>query len=293
MRAIDRRTFFARGAALGLGAAAWACSHGGKKSSPGDNAISVEVTAQVGLAAGDTRNAVAVFRGQNPIVPKSLRTRLVPPNGQPFEVTTQHERVSFGSGGSEPSTQVADIFVFHHQFDPGIWQVQAIVDGKPAAAVFQIDAKSQSPLVGGKAIASESPTVSNPRGVNPICTRTPACSMHDLTIADALASSKPLVAIFATPRFCTSRTCGPSVDLVEAQKKRVGTKANWVHVEVYRNAQVALTENGDSPTFAQWHLATEPWTYFIGPDGVIKDRWLGAMGTDELGGRVDALVAGH
>jgi hypothetical protein len=290
MPAIDRRTFLARGLALGLGAAAWSCSRG-KKSSPGSNAISVVVTAQVGLAAGDTRNGVAVFRGQNPIAPKSISLRLVPPNGAAFDVAPRHERVSFGSGGSEPATQVADIYVFRHAFAPGVWQVQAVADGKPSVAVFQVDAKSDSPTVGGHAIASESPTTSDHRGVEPICTRTPPCSMHDTTIAQAISSGKPSVVIFATPRFCTSRTCGPSVDLVENVKKQIGTaKVNFVHVEVFRNPQVALTENGDSPTFAQWKLATEPWTYFIGADGVVKDRWLGAFGSDEIATAVNGLA---
>jgi hypothetical protein len=291
MSAIDRRTFLARGAALGLGATAWACSKGKKRTSPGESQISVVVTAQTGLAAGDTRNGVAVFRGQTPYAPKQIAARLVPPNGQPFEVTLQHEKVSFGSGGSEPATAVADIYVFRHDFDPGVWQVQAIVDNKPSVAVFQVDAKSPSPSVGGRAIPSQSPTVSDPRGVNPICTRTPACSMHGMTIADAISNGKPSVVIFATPRFCTSRTCGPSVDIVEGVKKQIGSKVNFVHVEVFRNAQVALTPNGDAPTFAQWKLATEPWTFFIGSNGVIKDRWLGAFGSDELATAVKAMSA--
>jgi hypothetical protein len=290
MRAIDRRAFLSRGLVLGLGAAAWSCTRGKKPASSGDTAISIVVTAQAGLAAGDTRNAIAVFRGQTPFVPRSLRVGLVPPNGQPFEVTTQREHIEFGSGGSEPATQVADIFVYRHDFDPGVWEARAVADGQPSTAAFQIDAKSPSPTVGGRAIPSLSPTVSDARGVDPICTRTPPCSMHAMTIADALTARKPLIVIFGTPRFCTSRTCGPSVDLIENEKKQVGTKANFVHVEVFRNTKVALTPNGDAPTYAQWKLATEPWTYFIGADGVIKDRWLGAFGSDELRRAVGALT---
>jgi hypothetical protein len=289
MRAIDRRSFLA----LGVGAAAWSCSRGKKEAASPDGGggdISVVVTAQVGLAQGDTRNALTVFRGQKPIKPKSVRARLVPPNGDPFEVTLQHEDVGFGSGGDQPNTDVVDIWVFRHDFDPGVWQVQAIADNKPGAAVFQVDAKPPSPTVGSRAPASESPTTSNARGVNPICTRTPPCSMHEITIADALASRKPLIVNFGTPRFCTSRTCGPVVDIVEEQKKRVGSKANFIHVEVFRNAQVALTPTGDSPTYAEWKLAVEPWTFFISPDGVIKDRWMGAIGSGELARAVDALI---
>jgi hypothetical protein len=202
----------------------------------------------------------------------------------------------FGSGGSQDKeqpqqTEATDIYVFRHDFDPGVWGIQAIVDNTPVEAAFQIDAKAPAPMVGGRAIATQSPTTANAHGVDPICTRTPPCSMHQLTIADALNAHKPLVVTFATPRYCKSRTCGPTVDLVEDQKKRAGDKVNFVHVEIYRNAQVALTPNGDSPTYAEWKLATEPWTYFIGANGVVKDRWLGSMGTDELAKAVGALSA--
>ena len=59
---------------------------------------------------------------------------------------------------------------------------------------------------------------------------------------------------------------------------------------MFKNAKVALTPHGDSPTFAEWKLATEPWTYFINADGVIKDRWLGAFGSDEFRRALDALA---
>jgi hypothetical protein len=291
MRAISRRSFLA----LGVGAVAWSCTRG-KKGTSGENALSIFPTAQVGLASGDTRNGFAVFRGQKLFVPKKTRARLVPPNGQPFEVPVQRERIVFGSGGAQDKeqpqqTEVTDIYVFRHDFTPGVWQIQAIVDAQPVEAAFQVDAKSPSPMVKSRAVASQSPTVSNARGVDPICTRTPPCSMHQRSIADALAAHKPLIITFATPRFCKSRTCGPTVDIVETQHERVGDKVNFIHIEVYRNAQVALTENGDSPTFAEWKLPTEPWTYFIGADGVVKDRWLGSMGTDELARAVDALAS--
>lgn len=287
MRAINRRSFLA----LGVGAAAWSCSRGSKPAATqaaGD--ISVIVTAQTGLAQGDSRNAISTFRGQKPFAPKDIQARLVPPNGEPFEVTLQHEKVAFGSGGEQPDTEVVDIYVFRHDFDPGVWQVQAIADGQPGAAVFQIQANPPSPVVGKRAPASQSPTTGNARGVNPICTRTPQCSMHAMSIADALAARKPLVVNFGTPKFCTSRTCGPVVDLVEEQAKRVGAEANFVHVEVYKNLQDALKPSGTSSTFAEWKLAVEPWTYFIGADGIIKDRWMGAMGNRELARAVDSLI---
>lgn len=258
--------------------------------------ISVVATG-VQLAIGDRRQAVAFLRGQRPFVPDDVALRLTPPGGKAFEVEASKQRITFGLGGEEDAsgTEVTHIFTVRHEFDkPGIWLVSATADGSRGQAAFQVSARddSQSPLIGDEALATNSPTTDDARGVDPICTRNPGCSMHDITIADALERSKPTVVVFGTPRFCTSRTCGPVVDIVEAQKERVGDAYSFVHVEVWRNATDAVNKpDGTSPAFAEWKLGTEPWVYFIDGDGVVRDRWLGAMGTQEIREAVDALVS--
>lgn len=292
MRRIDRRTFLA----LGAGAVAWACSRGSDDGAAdgGEAALSIVATAQQGLALGDSRNAVAFFRGNRPFSPKAISVRLVPPSGEAFDVEVDSERIRFGIGGDadkRSGAEVTDIFVFRHDFQAGIWTIQAEADGRAGSpAAFEIAPETRSPRVGGRIHASQSPTTADARGVDPICTRTPPCSLHAVTIAEALQASKPLVISFGTPRFCTSRTCGPVLDLVEAEAERVGDEATFVHIEVFKSAELANRPGGDSPTFAEWNLGTEPWTYFVDADGVVVDRWLGALGRDELRRGVDALV---
>jgi hypothetical protein len=293
---IPRRSFLA----LGFGALAWACAKGTPGSDPsaepGDTAFSVIATAKLGLAIGDTRQAFAVFRGQRPVAVEGLKVALKPPTGRAFEVTAQHVKTERGPGGDghdhAENTEVADIYVVRHDFDtPGVWEAALIFDDGRGNEVFQILEESPSPMVGQKAIASQSPTTDDHRGVDPICTRDPVCSMHDITIADALDSGKPTVIIFGTPRYCESRTCGPVVDYVEAAKDKVGDDASFVHVEVWKNDEVVGQPKGDAPAFAEWKLGTEPWIYFIGSDGKVRDRWLGAAGPNEIRKAVDALVS--
>ena len=291
---IDRRSFLA----LGFGAVAWACARGNGGSDPsadpGAGSYSVVSTAKQGLAVGDTRQAFAVFRGDRPVAVEDLRVALrAGPDGEPFEVTSQHVKTERGLGGeTAANAEVTDIYVIRHDFDtPGIWEASLIFDGGRGNEVFQILEESPSPMVGQQALATESPTTDDPRGVDPICTRDPVCSMHDLTIADALEERKPTVVIFGTPRYCTSRTCGPIVDYVEEAKDEVGDKASFVHVEVWKDDGSVGQRKGEVPAFAEWKLGTEPWIYFIGSDGKIRDRWLGAAGTDEIRKAVEALVS--
>ncbi len=295
MRSIDRRAFLA----LGVGAVAWACSRDGDEEAASANggaaALSIAVTG-LQLAVGDTRNAFAVIRGQKPYVPDSLDVRLIEPGREPRKIEVNRQSIRFGLGGKEETgAEVTDIFTYRHEFKrPGVWGVDVRADGRRAQGAFQVFSRKQSssPLVGEKAVPTQSPTISDARGVDPICTRTPRCSMHDVTIAEALETSKPTVVIFGTPRFCTSRTCGPVVDIVEAQKERFGEDASFIHVEVWRNDTNAVSKpDGESPAFADWKLATEPWIYFIEADGVVRDRWLGAVGPKELRRGVDALVS--
>ncbi len=305
MESMDRRHFLRAAGALGLGAVAWACAKKTPAASPsaGANALSVELTGPQQFAVGDTRVAFAIFRGPDPIAPSDAKITLAPIGGKPIPVPSLRQRVERGAGGSNTAgTQVAEIYVIHHDFTAGTWVVDAATGGKHAQAAFQFLDKVPEPKIGDHAIASQSPTTSNHEGVDPICTRTPPCSMHQISIADALQTGKPTVVLFATPEFCVSRTCGPTTDIVESVAKQFEGQANFIHVEVFKSladGQKGLSSESQgqgvstdltSQTYTEWKLATEPYLYFIGPDGVIKDRWTGSVGADETKTRVAALI---
>jgi hypothetical protein len=306
---IDRRAFLA----LGVGAVAWACSRGGDDDpeASGSPSASASATATGGiqvlagariLSMGDTRQAFVILEDNKPIKPKDLVVKLSGPGIEPFELEAQHQEIARGLGGVDiddghdhthaPGTEVEDIFVFRHDFDrEGIWDINVEFDGGSGSAPFQVVEDTPFPGPGDDAIDTESPTKKDAMGVDPICTRDPVCSMHDITIADALEMGKPIVISFATPKFCTSRACGPVVDLIEGEKARVGNDALFIHVEVWADDKTAVGSK-PAPAFTEWKLDTEPWTYFIGADGRVKERWLGPVGADELTKAVDALIAG-
>ena len=94
---------------------------------------------------------------------------------------------------------------------PGFYTLY--VDGAtPDGAAFQInDPKNvQIPQVGSKLPPYDTPTVADPRGVNPVCTREPACPLHSVTLTQALAAGKPVAYMIATPAFCQFGVCAPA-----------------------------------------------------------------------------------
>jgi hypothetical protein len=160
--------------------------------------------------------------------------------------------------------------------------------GKSVRAAWTIDVRKhpRAPRVGSKAIPAKTPTIASTHGnFHALTTATPPDkAMLRYSIAGSLAAHKPFVVVFATPKFCTSRTCGPVVDVVDAARKQfTRTPIRFIHVEVYKDNNPGL---GYNRWFKRWHLPTEPWTFLVGRDGRIKDRFEGSVSVGELAAAV-------
>src|SRR4051794_16989520 len=111
-----------------------------------------------------------------------------------------------------------------HRFDaPGNYWVQSRYNGMTAKAALQIRAASdpsisQIPTVGSPMIRVQTPVPSDHRGVEPICTRTPECPWHSVSLDAALDEHRPLAVLFATPKLCQTAVCGPVIDTLLSLK---------------------------------------------------------------------------
>lgn len=140
------------------------------------------------------------------------------------------------------------------------------------------------PGPGQRAIAVATPTFDDARGVVNVCTREPACPMHDVRLDDAMRGGGPVVLTIASPRLCSSRTCGPVVDEIMAVR-RARPDVAYVHAEVYAGD----TSTKLSPTSRAWFIESEPWAWLIGPDGRIAARFQGPVLAAELTAAIDRL----
>jgi hypothetical protein len=200
-------------------------------------------------------------------------------SARPFQRTSATlERVG-GSG----------IFVAHLTIArPGRYWIVAAPVGSRVRGLVTLDvrARSQSPAVGAKAYPSRTPTVASTGGDLPrLTTRVPPDrALLRYSIAGSLAARRPFVVTFATPKFCTSRTCGPVVDVVDTVRRRLGhTGVRFIHVEVYRRNDPSL---GLNRFMREWRLPTEPWTFLVGSDGRIKAKFEGPVSVGELAAAV-------
>ena len=142
--------------------------------------------------------------------------------------------------------------------------------------------KAATPAVGDRAPASDTPTLASTKGNTKVLTTAspPDLSLLRYSIADSIGKHKPFVAVFATPLFCTSRLCGPTVDVVlAAQKQLAGTPLRFIHVEIYTDNDQS---KGENPWVGQWKLPSEPWVFVVGADGKLRSKFEGAVSVAEL-----------
>jgi hypothetical protein len=211
-------------------------------------------------------------------------------DSRPFAVTNAVLEPVGVPGSAAAAGDVTKLYVAYFTVPrPGSYALGVeVLGGRPVQASSRIDVRQhpQAPAVGSEAIASDTPTIASTHGnFRLLTTRTPPDrALLHYSIAGSIAAHKPFVVVFATPKFCTSRTCGPVVDVVDAVRKQLaGSGVRFIHVEVYKNNNPGL---GYNQWFKQWHLPTEPWIFLVGGDGRIKQRFEGSVSAGELAAAV-------
>jgi hypothetical protein len=178
--------------------------------------------------------------------------------------------------------------------ETGAWGAQVTLesgaaDPKVARMNFNVLPKFTAPGYDEPAVRSVSVTERNVNGdTSHICSNTPPCGLHSMSIAEALApGTKPLVLLFATPALCTSATCAPELEAIEQLRTSYGERANFIHVEIY---QFPFEQQKVSLTVDEWHLPSDPWTFIIDKGGTVRDRFEGAAPLEELEPSLKALL---
>ena len=108
----------------------------------------------------------------------------------------------------------------------------------------------------------------------------PDPKFYELSIDEALKERKPFVVAFATPKFCTSATCGPTLDIVKDASADY-PQVNYLHVEPYSNLD---DPDNLKPIKAvrEWGLPSEPWVFVIDREGRLLDKLEGGITAVEL-----------
>jgi hypothetical protein len=95
--------------------------------------------------------------------------------------------------------------------------------------------------------------------------------------------------IVSTPVYCPSQFCGPVTDVVGDLAHRYGDRAEFIHVEIWRDHEANTINQAAADWLFREGDLTEPWLYLIGADGIIEDRWATLWREDEVAAALEAL----
>ena len=188
--------------------------------------------------------------------------------------------------------------------EAGTWGAQYVtaVDGGASETIrMRFDVATSSPVVrvGEPAPASDTVTVASVGGdLARISTDTnPDPALYQTSVKDALAAHDPFVLVFATPKFCTSAQCGPTLDRVKPLAVEFPT-VTFINVEPYLltfqndSLQPVLDAQGNLqaiPAVADWGILTEPWVFVVDRNGIVTASFEGVVATDEIRAAADAV----
>jgi hypothetical protein len=174
--------------------------------------------------------------------------------------------------------------------EAGNWMVAATteVDGGRAVGSGGVPVAAEVPAaVGSKAKALSTPVATTAAGRRKICTRDPACPLHEVSLDDALKEGRPTVVNFGTPLLCTSEICGPVVDEQMVVADKLGHRASFVHVEIYPSRDTSKPV----PALTEYGFTTEPWMLVVDRDGVIRARYEGPVTAAQIEDALRPLLA--
>ncbi len=188
--------------------------------------------------------------------------------------------------------------------EAGEWGVEVDVEqagAKPEAARVRFDVQEKGTTVGvGQAAPSvATPVLSEVGGdVRKLSTdQNPDPALYTTSVKDALARHEPFVLVFATPAFCQSRVCGPTLDVVKAVKA-TEPGVTFINVEPYAlqwkddGLQPVLDANGQLtavPAVDAYGLLVEPWIFVVDRDGVVRGSFEAVISEKELKAAIDSV----
>lgn len=240
-------------------------------------------------------------------------------DGTPVGAPDRTARISFYDLGRDPTKPIASAdgtFVWAIKNARGIYVANvslpeagqygaeittAKAGGTPESLRLRFDVQPSSSVigVGDRAPASRTPTLADVGGdASHISTDTnPDPAFYRTSVDQAVAKHEPFVVIFATPKFCKSAQCGPTLDSIKPYLAKYPS-VTFINVEPYKLKlvdgllQADLDASGGLQATAvtdEWHLLTEPTVYVVNRDGVVTAQFDLIFSDAELTAALDAV----
>lgn len=292
---VSRRTVLAGGAALAFLAA---CG-GDDDGAADDGAVPADST-----AAGAAPGVLLVLLPQQGVLTADGEQRVplafADAEGVPVREGLEPREFQIRADTGEPVVVTVDPHddgvptpYYPVRFTPaaaGIHEITVVGEDGYNAVTLDISQDALLPLVGQPLPAVATPTTTEARGVDPICTRTPPCDLHAVSLDEVLGTG-PVALSIATPEFCQTAICGPVLDLLVEALPDYPT-ITGVHAEVYADPRGNddPTAGGLAPITDEYALTFEPTLYLVDATGTIVTRLDSVYDRVELRDALDQIA---
>jgi len=270
------------------GVSAPATATGRLLSQPGETGKLTAVLPSSDLAVGANQRFLLALIGPDnrPVTDATVELAFFKVTG-PSQAQLRSQAVGTFYGSPALSAVGRGVYVARTDFnEAGDWGVALGVtrpgeESTELRVSFSVKERSATPAVGQPAPLSRTLTATTTADVERFCSARPGDDFHQLSIDQALAQRRPLVALFATPGFCTSRVCGPSLDVLTELHQEYGDRANFVHVEIYKDGRPNEKQEMVS-TVQEWGLPSEPWLFIVDGNGRVAEKFEGGATVEEV-----------
>jgi len=233
--------------------------------------------AEVNVRVYDIREDVAQLVAMTPAVYHRLE---VIEQGRQVHIHPDGTRHLHGSASDVHGIYVAQLTLER----AGPWGVEIVARhgaGTVEAARLTVNVleRALGPMPGAPAPRSRNLIASDVTDLRLIdSSEPPDPRLHQTRIADAIRQRRPQIIVIATPKYCTSRVCGPVLDVVRTLMPVYATQVAFVHQEIWQDGRMETL----APTVTEWNLRTEPWTFLVDADGVVRARFEGLATRREI-----------
>lgn len=287
------------------GLALAACGSGAEQGAVADGGAATTAPASGGGAGGDRQVELTLLRvfalEQAAGIPLRLPLAFADAEGAPTDQVPDAITVTAVSPSGVPGQAVevarhgegipTPYFPFEGTLDePGTWELAISVGAATTRTDLTVRPRQELAVVPGPGDVLPSiptPTAADALGVEPLCTATPPCPLHEVGLDQALAAGLPVVLLVATPAFCQTAICGPVLDLVVARRAELEGRATLLHAEVYTDERAEETTS----TVDALGLRYEPSLFLAGADGTVRGRLDYTFDATELDQELEALLA--
>jgi len=233
--------------------------------------------------------------------PNRILVSVLDPTGtKPAGSPDRKVSVAFRGPSGETIATQPSTFIWAIQGAVGVYVLHATF---PTAGAWTADFTTSAPgSPGDPAPSVVTPTIASVGGdVTKVSTDTnPVARFYETSEADALAAKKPFVLIFATPKFCRSSVCGPTLEKLKPVAA-AHPEMTFINVEPYLlkddqgQLQPVLDAGGNLqavPATVAYKLSSEPFVFVVGGDGKISSSFELVFSPEEIDAAIKAVETG-